>query len=97
MELHTFSSLNKNFLNQYANSMNNADKAIVYFSLEAIKLKKLDPISKDDVKNAFKNENLIVINNIKELKKYLKKHYTENTNLLMMSSGNFNKLNYNEI
>ena len=62
-----------------------------------IKLKKLDLISKDDVKNAFKNENLIVINNIKELKKYLKKHYTENTNLLMMSSGNFNKLNYNEI
>ena len=97
MELHTFSSLNKNFLNQYANSMNNADKAIVYFSLEAIKHKKLDPISKDDVKSAFKNENLNVINNIKELKKYLKKHYTENTNLLLMSSGNFNKLNYNEI
>ena len=97
MELHTFSSLNKNFLNQYANSMNNADEAIVYFSLEAIKHKKLDPISKDDVKNAFKNENLNVINNIKELKKYLKKHYTENTNLLLMSSGNFNKLNYNEI
>lgn len=97
MELHTFSSLNKNFLVQYANSMNNADKAIVYFSLEAIKHKKLDPITKEDVKNAFKNENLNVINNIKELKKYLKKHYTENTNLLLMSSGNFNKLNYNEI
>ena len=54
-------------------------------------------LSKDDVKNAFKNENLNVINNIKELKKYLKKHYTENTNLLLMSSGNFNKLSYNEI
>ena len=97
MELHTFSSLNKNFLKLYAKSMNNADEAIVFFSIEAIKHKKLEPISKDDIKFAFKNENLIVINEIDELKRHLKNIYKANTNLLMMSSGNFNKLNYNEI
>ena len=97
MELHTFSSLNKRFLSQYVNSMNNADQAIVYFSLEAIKHKRLDPISKEDIKHAFKNEKLKVINDKEELINHLKDIYTKNTNLLMMSSGNFNKLNYNEI
>jgi len=97
MELHTFSSLNKKFLNQYSDSMNCADEAIVYFSLEAIKHKKLKPISKKDIKFAFNNENLKVINNSDELKIYLKTIYSDNTNLLMMSSGNFNELNYDEI
>tara|TARA_B100000963_G_scaffold144014_1_gene125469 strand:+ start:194 stop:1513 length:1320 start_codon:yes stop_codon:yes gene_type:complete len=97
MELHTFSSLNKKFLSQYVNSMNNADEAIIYFSLEAIKHKRLDPISKEDIKHAFKNEKLKVINDKEELINHLKDIYTKNTNLLMMSSGNFNKLNYNEI
>ena len=97
MELHTFSSLNKKFLSQYVNSMNNADEAIIYFSLEAIKHKRLDPISKEDIKHAFKNEKLKVINDKEELIDHLKDIYTKNTNLLMMSSGNFNKLNYNEI
>ena len=97
MELHTFSSLNKIFLSQYVNSMNSADEAIVYFSIEAIKHKRLDPISKEDIKLAFKNEKLKVINDKKELIHHLKNIYTENTNLLMMSSGNFNKLNYDEI
>jgi len=97
MELHTFSSLNKSFLSQYEKSMNNADEAIVYFSIEAMKHKRLKPISKEDIKLAFKNEKLKVINNKEELIHNLKDMYSENTNLLMMSSGNFNKLNYDEI
>ena len=97
MELHTFSSLNKNFLKQYKNSMNDADEAIVYFSLEAIKHKGLEPISKDDVRFAFNKKNLTIITDNNQLKKHLKKIYHNNTNLLLMSSGNFNKINFNEI
>ena len=97
MELHTFSSLNKNFLKQYKNSMNDADEAIVYFSLEAIKHKGLEPISKDDVRFAFNKKNLTIITDNNQLKKHLKKAYHNNTNLLLMSSGNFNKINFNEI
>ena len=77
MELHTFSSLNKKFLSQYVNSMNNADEAIIYFSLEAIKHKRLDPISKEDIKLAFKNEKLKVINDKEELINHLKDIYTK--------------------
>ena len=97
MELHTFSSLNKDFLKQYRNSMNEADQAIVFFSLEAIKHKGLEPIKEDEIKSAFNNKELIVISDDIILKNHLKNINLENTNLLLMSSGNFNKMNLDEI
>jgi len=97
MELHTFSSLNKDFLKQYSNSMNEADQAIVFFSLEAIKHKGLEPIKEDEIKSAFNNKELIVISDDIILKNHLKNINLENTNLLLMSSGNFNKMNLDEI
>ena len=97
MELHTFSSLNKDFLKQYSNSMNEADQAIVFFSLEAIKHKGLEPIKEDEIKSAFNNKELIVISDDVILKNHLKNINLENTNLLLMSSGNFNNMNLNEI
>jgi UDP-N-acetylmuramate: L-alanyl-gamma-D-glutamyl-meso-diaminopimelate ligase len=53
MELHTFSSLKKEFLPQYEGAMNQADEAIVYFSPEVVKHKKLEPITKGQVQKAF--------------------------------------------
>ena len=97
MELHTFSSLNKDFLKQYSNSMNEADQAIVFFSLEAIKHKGLEPIKEEEIKSAFNNKDLIVISDNIKLKTHLKNLNLENTNLLLMSSGNFNKMNLDEI
>ena len=97
MELHTFSSLNKDFLKQYSNSMNEADQAIVFFSLEAIKHKGLELIKEDEIKSAFNNKDLIVISDDIKLKTHLKNLNLENTNLLLMSSGNFNKMNLDEI
>ena len=97
MELHTFSSLNKDFLKQYSNSMNEADQAIVFFSLESIKHKGLEPIKEDEIKSAFNNKDLIVISDDIKLKTHLKNLNLENTNLLLMSSGNFNKMNLDEI
>ena len=97
MELHTFSSLNKDFLKQYSNSMNEADQAIVFFSLEAIKHKGLEPIKEEEIKSAFNNKDLIVISDDIKLKTHLKNLNLENTNLLLMSSGNFNKMNFDEI
>ena len=97
IELHTFSSLNKDFLKQYSNSMNEADQAIVFFSLEAIKHKGLEPIKEEEIKSAFNNKDLIVISDDIKLKTHLKNLNLENTNLLLMSSGNFNKMNLDEI
>ena len=92
IELHTFSSLNKEFLIQYKGSMNEPDTAIVYFNPEAITHKKINAITKEQVHNAFGRKDLKVFTNSTELEQYLKILDWESQNLLMMSSGNFNNI-----
>lgn len=89
MELHTFSSLNEEFLAQYNGSMDKPDTAIVYFSPEAILHKQLAPITKQQVHAAFGREDLVVFTDSNKLAAYLKTQSWENKNLLMMSSGTF--------
>jgi len=97
MELHTFSSLNEEFLKQYTGCMDEPDTAIVYFSPEAIAHKKLEPISKEQVHNAFGRENLLIFTNSIELEEYLKSLNWNNKNLLMMSSGTFDGIEFWEL
>ena len=97
MELHTFSSLNKSFLNEYENSMNIVDIAIIYYNTETLKQKKLRDITKKEIQNAFKKTDLIVFTNSNKLEKYLKSIKSNNQNILLMSSGNFNGMNLNKI
>jgi len=97
MELHTFSSLNKKFLPQYEHSMDSADEAIVYFNPKTIEHKKLDALSKEEVKAAFKNESLIVFTDSAKLIKHLRDKSWENHDLLLMSSGNFDGQSFEEL
>jgi UDP-N-acetylmuramate: L-alanyl-gamma-D-glutamyl-meso-diaminopimelate ligase len=97
MELHTFSSLNKSFLKEYENSMNIVDIAIIYYNTETLKQKKLRDITKDEIKNAFKKTDLIVFTNSNKLEKHLKSIKSNNQNILLMSSGNFNGMDLNKI
>jgi UDP-N-acetylmuramate: L-alanyl-gamma-D-glutamyl-meso-diaminopimelate ligase len=57
IELHTFSSLNKDFLAQYADTMIEADQAIVYIDEKTFEHKKMEPFSKSDVQTSFKDRN----------------------------------------
>ena len=97
MELHTFSSLNKEFLEHYHGCMEAADVAIVYFSPHTIELKKLPPISVEEVKSAFGGNNIKVYTNSNDLLSDLLKENWENKNLLMMSSGNFDGIDFKEL
>jgi UDP-N-acetylmuramate: L-alanyl-gamma-D-glutamyl-meso-diaminopimelate ligase len=95
MELHTFSSLNEAFLLEYKDSMNNANEAIVYFNPHTIAHKKLKEITESQIIEAFgSNKNLRVYTDISELKTHLVKLDTSNSNLLMMSSGTFDGLDF---
>ncbi len=89
MELHTFSSLKKEFLTHYQSCMDKADTAIVYFNPKTVEHKKLEPISKDDVFKAFGNPNLRVMTDALEMTNFLKSEYTGAQNVLLMTSGNF--------
>ncbi|OIP00468.1 MAG: peptidoglycan synthetase [Bacteroidetes bacterium CG2_30_33_31] len=96
MELHTFSSLNSEFLNQYAGAMDSPDIALVYYNPHTIEHKMLKAISKEDVKNAFKRDDLLVFTDSVELKTYLLNIDYSDKNLLLMSSGNFDGINLKE-
>ncbi len=95
MELHTFSSLTEEFLLQYKGAMDNADEAIVYFNPQTIEHKKLKAITVEQVKKAFARNDLKVFTQSKEVTDYLKLKNWTNSVLLMMSSGNFDGVDFN--
>ncbi len=96
LELHTFSSLNKEFIGEYKDTFN-ADQAIVYYNPQTVEQKKLDPIDESEIKKAFNNDKLQVFTDSKLLQDHLKNQKWDNTNLLMMSSGDFGGLNLDEL
>lgn len=97
MELHTFSSLNEAFLNEYKGSMNTADEAIVYFNPHTIAHKKLKEITTEQVLRSFDRHDLKVFTNSAELVTYLKNKNYNQCVLLMMSSGNFDGIDFSEL
>lgn len=97
MELHTFSSLNEQFLSEYKGSLEKADEAIVYFNPRTIAHKKLKPITAEQVRLAFGSGNIEVVTDSAEMKrKLLLKNYSQSV-LLMMSSGNFDGIDFGKL
>ncbi|MFT6850641.1 MAG: UDP-N-acetylmuramate: L-alanyl-gamma-D-glutamyl-meso-diaminopimelate ligase [Sphingobacteriales bacterium] len=92
MELHTFSSLNKEFLSQYAGSMADADVPVVFYNAHTLAHKKMPPLSPILVKEAFERDDILVIDSEKALNEYVFSQNYANSNLLLMSSGNFGGL-----
>lgn len=97
LELHTFSSLKKEFLPQYKNSMEAADLAIVYFNPHTIEHKKLEPITEQQVAEAFGSQGLMVSTDSDALFAFLQSQSWTNTNLLLMTSGNFSGKSLKEL
>ncbi|MFH1119719.1 MAG: Mur ligase domain-containing protein [Bacteroidota bacterium] len=97
MELHTYSSLNLQFLEEYRNTMNKADLAVVFYSRHALELKRLPFFSTQDVGNAFGRYDIKVFNENSKLTEFLRSIKWENANLLMMSSGNFEGIDLNQL
>jgi UDP-N-acetylmuramate: L-alanyl-gamma-D-glutamyl-meso-diaminopimelate ligase len=92
MELHTFSSLNKDFLEQYAGTMNGADIPVVFLDSETFKHKKMPVLEESFVTDAFKNEHLNIFTDRESLRSFLLSLNWHRKNLLLMSSGNFGGL-----
>jgi UDP-N-acetylmuramate: L-alanyl-gamma-D-glutamyl-meso-diaminopimelate ligase len=97
MELHTFSSLNKEFLKQYKDTFNTAEESIVYYSPKTLAHKKMPELTEADVKAAFNNKNLIVFTENESLQQFLLGKDWQNKNLLLMSSGNYNGLDLKQL
>ena len=96
MELHTFSSLNKTFLQEYKGTMQKADKALVFYSNHAIELKRLEKIDPYLVSESFDKEGIEVFTEKKLLKEELFFMEFHDSVLLFLSSGNFDGINLKE-
>ncbi len=97
LELHTYSSLNPEFLSEYKGALDKADVAVVFYSPHAVKIKKLEAISEQQIADAFQREDLIIYTNPDEFKSFLFSQKFDNTSLLLMSSGNYGGLDFDEI
>ncbi len=97
LELHTFSSLSPSFLGEYKNTLSKAEYPIAYYNPRTFEHKKLPPIDPGFIKQKFGNPNMLVFTNPEKLYSHLINHFWDNTNLLLMSSGNFAGLNVNKL
>jgi UDP-N-acetylmuramate: L-alanyl-gamma-D-glutamyl-meso-diaminopimelate ligase len=97
LELHTFSSLNAEFLSQYKGTMGKSNIGLVYFNPETITHKKLSPIEPKDVKNNFLPSDVEVYTDSQMLVTKLKSIEWKDKNLLIMTSGNFSGINLQEL
>jgi UDP-N-acetylmuramate: L-alanyl-gamma-D-glutamyl-meso-diaminopimelate ligase len=92
LELHTYSSLNEQFLTEYQGSLEDADAAAVFYSPHALELKRLPPLPEEKILSGFGKKGLAVIHKKEELAEWLMKQSYKNVNLLLMSSGNYDGL-----
>jgi UDP-N-acetylmuramate: L-alanyl-gamma-D-glutamyl-meso-diaminopimelate ligase len=97
LELHTYSSLNPEFLTEYQGALDAADVAIVFYSPHAVMIKGLEEIKREQITEAFQRADLTVFTNPAEFKTFLYTQDFKDTSLLLMSSGNYGGLDFNEV
>ena len=92
LELHTYSSLNEQFLSEYRGALDKADKAAVFYSRHALELKRMPLLPEEKVIAGFGKPGLAVFHEKEDLRAWLAQQSYKNVNLLLMSSGNFEGL-----
>ena len=97
LELHTYSSLNAEFIKGYKGALDAAEEAVVFYSPEAVAVKQLEAISKEQIEVAFDRDDLIIFTDAEAFKTYLKQQQFDNAVLLLMSSGNYGGLDFETV
>lgn len=97
LELHTYSSLNAEFLKEYKGALDSADIAVVFYSLHAVEIKKLEEVTHEQISNAFERDDLIIYTNPADFKDFLFSQNFDDKALLLMSSGNYGGLDFDEV
>tara|TARA_R110002051_G_scaffold178063_3_gene247877 strand:+ start:1027 stop:2385 length:1359 start_codon:yes stop_codon:yes gene_type:complete len=97
LELHTYSSLNAEFLKEYKGALEYADEAVVFYSPESVKIKQLEEVTKDQIGAAFERNDLKIYTDALSFKEFLFQQNFDDSVLLLMSSGNYGGLNFDEV
>lgn len=94
LELHTYSSLNAAFMSEYAGALDPADLAGVFYSAHALEIKRMPDLSPEIIREGFANKDLVILNNRAALEAFLGQQDFHNTNVLLMSSGDYEGLDF---
>lgn len=98
LELHTFSSLNKQFLSQYKRSLRAVKQKVVYVDAQTLAQKGYPAISLKELQDAFDEPQLEYATTPQELQAIVRRLRQPNGNVvLLMSSGNFGGLDPKEL
>ena len=97
LELHTYSSLNAEFIKEYQGALDSADIAVVFYSPDAVKIKQLEEVTYEQIAQSFQRNDLIIYTNPADFKNFLFSQNFDNCVLLLMSSGNYGGLNFDEV
>lgn len=97
LELHTYSSLNVNFMQEYHGAFDLVDVGVVFYAKHALEIKKMPELPAEKVMEGFGKPGLMVINEKLILEKWLSSLPNEDANILFMSSGNYDGLNINSL
>lgn len=97
LELHTYSSLNAEFLKEYKGALDVADVAVVFYSPHAVEIKKLEEVTHEQIANAFERDDLIIYTSPDDFKEFLFSQNFDKKALLLMSSGNYGGLNFDDL
>ncbi|RRO15915.1 UDP-N-acetylmuramate--L-alanine ligase [Flavobacteriaceae bacterium 14752] len=96
-ELHTYSSLTASFLKEYHKTLDKADEVAIFYSKKALEIKQMPELTKEQIQDAFNRDDLSVYTNAEDFKAFLKAKHFDNHILLLMSSGNYGGLDFNEL
>ncbi|HET7897361.1 MAG TPA: Mur ligase family protein, partial [Flavisolibacter sp.] len=89
LELHTYSSLNEAFMQEYKGALDKADEAAVFYSKHALELKRMPELKKEAVQNGFAKQGLEVMTDREHLESWIKSRDFADAVVLFMSSGNY--------
>ncbi|MFC4219253.1 UDP-N-acetylmuramate--L-alanine ligase [Flagellimonas marina] len=97
LELHTYSSLNAGFLEEYQGALDAADEAVVFYSPDAVKIKGLDEVTAEQIFQSFQRQDIQIFTDARSFQDYLFAQDFENSTLLLMSSGNYGGLDFERV
>ncbi len=97
LELHTYSSLNKEYLPLYKGSLEKADRAFVYYNPKVLRSKRLPAIEPEELKDYFGKEDLNIYTDAGQMEEDLKNLGENTCVLLLMTSGNFSGLDLHHL
>lgn len=97
LELHTYSSLNAEFLKEYDGALDAADEAVVFYDPETVKIKGLEEVTAEQIGKALNRSDINIFTDSNSFQEYLYGQNFSDSVLLLMSSGDYGGLDFEKI